>query len=186
MPLDSTRAITQFEHDPLWNEVQDRGEVDWHWIDIERRQSIPKQLGRGGSRIIGLQPGLKIYINTHWYRRSLCLDYPFTTEGALISNYYLAGGHRIINPGIQIEDDREEVLVMRSLLLSGLALSLAGAQVSAQPALAGEGAESSHSSQDTEGKETEASLTLDTPADVDGVEPTTSVTDWMASNQSLN
>lgn len=108
MPLDCTRAITQSEYDALWDEASERGEVDWNWTDIERRQPIPKQLGRGESRVIELQPGLEIYINTHWYWRSLCLDYQYTTEDTLTSNYYLVGGYRMINPGIQLEDDREE------------------------------------------------------------------------------
>lgn len=108
MPLDCTRPITQSEHDSIWNEAEERGEVNWKKMDIEYRQTIPKQLGQGECLIFELQVGLEIHINTHWYRQSLCLDQQFTTEGMLTSNYYLAGGHRMINPGIQIEEDREE------------------------------------------------------------------------------
>lgn len=108
MPLDCSRPITQSEYDEIWDEAKERGEVFWNGLDIEHRQSIPKQLGQGEERIIELQPGLEIHISTRWYCKSLCLDYWETPQDTLVSNYYLMGSHRIINPGIQIEDDREE------------------------------------------------------------------------------
>ena len=108
MPIDHTRIITQSEHDALWEEARECGEVAWEQSDIERRQAIPQKLGNGERREIELQSGLKIYIYTSWYWRSLNLNYHYRTKNILLSNFYLMGGHRTINPGIQLEDDREE------------------------------------------------------------------------------
>lgn len=108
MILDTTQAITQVEYDALWKAARECGEVAWLWTDFERRQPIPKGLGQGEMRMIELQPGLTIHVNTCWYWRSLCLDYHCTNKDVLLSNFYLAGNRRMINPGIQFEDDREE------------------------------------------------------------------------------
>jgi AraC family transcriptional regulator, transcriptional activator of the genes for pyochelin and ferripyochelin receptors len=108
MPLDSTRPIAQAEYEELWAEALESGESDWYWSDIECRRAIPSQLGRGEHQLFELQPGLQIYIETIWYWRSICLEYQIEPEDILLSNFYLAGDRRIINPGIQIEADREE------------------------------------------------------------------------------
>ena len=108
MPLDHARTITQVEYDALWQDANECGEVVWQRDDIELWQPIPQQLGKGKKRVIKLQPGLTIYIYTTWYLRSLQLNYRSTTKDKLLSNFYLLGGHRTINPGIQLEDDREE------------------------------------------------------------------------------
>ncbi|MFG6102226.1 AraC family transcriptional regulator [Leptothoe sp. EHU-05/26/07-4] len=108
MPLDHARTITQVEYDAIWQEASECGEVAWKWNGIECWQSIPQRLGKGEKRVIRLQPGLTLYIYTSWYVRSLQLNYHSTTKDKLLSNFYLLGGHRTINPGIQLEDDREE------------------------------------------------------------------------------
>ncbi|MEO0828434.1 MAG: AraC family transcriptional regulator [Cyanobacteria bacterium J06639_16] len=108
MPLDHARTITQTEYDTLWDDAEESGEVVWAQVDIERRRSIPKQLGQGETREIKLQPGLEITIETSLYWRSLYLDYQFDPEDNLLSNFYLSGRNRMINPGIRFEDDREE------------------------------------------------------------------------------
>ena len=108
MPLDSNRAIDQAEYDALWDEA-DAGGGNVRYVDeIERRETIPKQLGQGETRIIELQPGLEIYIETIWHRRSLRLDYHMANERMLSSVYYLAGECRHINPSIRMESDRRE------------------------------------------------------------------------------
>ncbi|MEM1255035.1 MAG: hypothetical protein AAGI69_21585, partial [Cyanobacteria bacterium P01_H01_bin.21] len=108
MPLDHARTIGQSEYDAIWQEASHYNEVTWTWDGIERWQPIPQQLGKGERRVIRLQPGLTIYVYTSWYWRSLQLNYRCTTQDKLLSNFYLLGGHRTVNPGIQLEDDREE------------------------------------------------------------------------------
>ncbi|MEH1835000.1 MAG: AraC family transcriptional regulator [Nostoc sp.] len=108
MPLDIARTIAQTEYDALWDEADECGEVSWQYNDIELRQTIPKHLGQGETRIIDLHPGLSISITMCQYWRPLHLDYHCIGEGVLLSNFYLAGDRRIINPGIELEEDRAE------------------------------------------------------------------------------
>ncbi|WP_315875383.1 AraC family transcriptional regulator [Leptolyngbya sp. 7M] len=108
MAFNTTAIITQAEYDALWEEARERNEVGWQETAFERRRPIPKRLGKGEEWVIELQPGLTIHIETYKYWRPLCLDYHCANEGVLLSNFYLAGNRRMINPGIQIEDDREE------------------------------------------------------------------------------
>ncbi|MEH2290108.1 AraC family transcriptional regulator [Nostoc sp.] len=108
MPLDIARTIKKTEYDALWEEADECGENPWQWNDFERRQTIPKRLGEGEIRIIDLYPGLSIQIATYQFWRPLLLDYHCIGEGVLLSNFYLAGDRRIINPGIQFEEDRAE------------------------------------------------------------------------------
>ncbi|MEH2253299.1 AraC family transcriptional regulator [Nostoc sp.] len=108
MPLDIARTIDKTEYDALWEEADECGDVFWQWNDVERRRTIPKRLGQGETRIIDLHPGLSISIEACQYWRPLHLDYHCIGEGVLLSNFYLAGDRRIINPGIQMEEDREE------------------------------------------------------------------------------
>ncbi|WP_414530498.1 helix-turn-helix transcriptional regulator [Nodularia chucula] len=108
MPLDTARMIIQTEYDAFWEEAEECGDVPWQWNDFEGRRSIPKQLGQGEVRVINLHPGLSISINTYQYWRPLLLDYDCIGGDVLLSNFYLAGDRRIINPGIQFEEDRSE------------------------------------------------------------------------------
>ncbi|MEM1256762.1 MAG: AraC family transcriptional regulator [Cyanobacteria bacterium P01_H01_bin.21] len=116
MPLDHTRAIDQIEHDEICQRAEESGEGGyWQQIDTaESRWLAPQQLGLGGERRIKLQPGLEISIETVTYRRSLhldsqrCLDAQTDSVNGLSFSFYLAGGSRMINPGIQLEEDREE------------------------------------------------------------------------------
>ena len=108
MPLDHTRAISQTEYDAIWDAAWDQGEIPWQQLGVECRQGIPQQLGQGELRVIELRPGLEVSIATSVYRRSLYLDSHFESDEVLLSSFYLAGRHRIINPGIQSEADREE------------------------------------------------------------------------------
>ncbi|AFZ30907.1 transcriptional regulator, AraC family [Gloeocapsa sp. PCC 7428] len=108
MPLDTARIITEAEYNAIWEEANACGEVLWQWNDVEQRRAIPKRLGQGEEWIIDLHPGLSIHIATYQYWRPLCLDYHYNGEGMLLSNFYLAGDRRMINPGIQLEEDREE------------------------------------------------------------------------------
>ncbi|MUL35146.1 AraC family transcriptional regulator [Gloeocapsopsis dulcis] len=109
MPLNTARTINTTEYDALWQEAFECGEVSWQWNDFERRQSIPKQLGQGEVRVIELYSGLSINIITYQFWRPLLLDYHYIgKEGMLLSNFYLAGNRHIINPGIQLEEDRAE------------------------------------------------------------------------------
>ena len=111
MPLDIARTIAQTEYDALWEKADECGEVPWQYNDIEQRQTIPKHLGQGETRIIDLHPGLSISITMYQYWRPLHLDYRCIAERMLLSNFYLAGDRRIINPGIHLEEDREKPLV---------------------------------------------------------------------------
>jgi len=108
MPLDMARVITQSEYDDLWDEAKNRGEVTWHHDHFERWRPLPKALGQGEVRIIDLQPGLTLTLETSFYQRPIYLDYYYSKRDKLLSNFYLAGSRRMINPGIQLEDDREE------------------------------------------------------------------------------
>ncbi|MBW4644241.1 MAG: AraC family transcriptional regulator [Goleter apudmare HA4340-LM2] len=108
MLLDTARTIAQTEYDALWQEAEECGEVPWQGNDFERRQAIPKQLGQGELQIVDLYPGLSIYINSHLFWRPVRLDYHCIGDEVLLSNFYLAGDRRIINPGIQFEEDRVE------------------------------------------------------------------------------
>lgn len=108
MPLDSNRTIDQAEFDALWDEADASGEAVWQEDAIECREAVPKKLGKGEVRTIALQPGLEVCITTVRYRRSLRLDCHVNNERTLMSSYYLAGERRYINPGIQIEEDRQE------------------------------------------------------------------------------
>ncbi|MBE9193542.1 hypothetical protein IQ230_25070 [Gloeocapsopsis crepidinum LEGE 06123] len=111
MPLDTARIITEAEYNAIWEEANACGEVLWQWNDVERRRAIPKRLGQGEEWIIDLHPGLSIHIATYQYWRSLCLDYHYNGEGMLLSNFYLAGDRRMINPGIQLEEVAKKLLV---------------------------------------------------------------------------
>ncbi|MHC5771005.1 MAG: AraC family transcriptional regulator [Nostoc sp.] len=108
MPLDIARMITQTEYDEFWEKARECGEIPWQGNDFERRQIIPKQLGQGELRIIDLYPGLSIQIATYHFWRPVRLDYHCIGDEVLLSNFYLAGDRRIINPGIQFEEDRAE------------------------------------------------------------------------------
>jgi len=108
MVLNTAGVITQTEYDAHWDAAIAAEEVDWQWIDGERQRAIPKSLGRGQQRVIDLLPGLSLSIHNVWYRRPLCLDYHCTSGDVLLSNFYLAGDRRMVNPGIQLEADREE------------------------------------------------------------------------------
>jgi AraC family transcriptional regulator, transcriptional activator of the genes for pyochelin and ferripyochelin receptors len=109
MPLDSARTITTTECDELWAEAVENGESDWHGSGIEYRRTFPPQLGLGEHRLFDLQHGLEIYIETAWYWRPLYLDYQAISADSLLANFYLEGNRRMVNPGIQIETDREEM-----------------------------------------------------------------------------
>ncbi|MEM9807355.1 MAG: AraC family transcriptional regulator, partial [Cyanobacteria bacterium P01_D01_bin.56] len=114
--LDHTRAIDQIEHDEICQRAEESSEGGyWQQIDtIERRASVPQQLGQGEERLITLKPGLEIHIENFTYQRSLhldsqrCLDAQTDSANRLSLSFYLAGGTRTINPGIQLEEDREE------------------------------------------------------------------------------
>ncbi|MEM9809037.1 MAG: AraC family transcriptional regulator [Cyanobacteria bacterium P01_D01_bin.56] len=115
MPLDHTRAIDQIEHDEICQRAEESGEMVWQQVDtIEARQPNPQQLGQGEERLITLKPGLEIFIESFTFWRSLHLDsqlclYPQTDSvNRLGFSFYLAGGTRTVNPGIQLEEDREE------------------------------------------------------------------------------
>ena len=108
MPLDHTRTIVQAEYDDIWDAAWDQGEIFWQQHGIESRRAIPSKLGKGEVRKIELRSGFRIVIETSLFWRSLYLDYGFDSTDQLFSNFYLAGSHRIINPGIEREADREE------------------------------------------------------------------------------
>lgn len=108
MSLDHTRTIDQTEYDAIWDSAWDQGEIPWRQQGVERRQAIPQQLGQGELRVIELRPGLEVAIETSVYWRSLYLDSHFATDDEVLSGFYLAGRHRVINPSIQCEADREE------------------------------------------------------------------------------
>lgn len=108
MPLDHARTVGQSEYDAIWDNAWECGIAAWKQVDIECRQSIPQQLGQGETRVIKLQPGLEIIIEISVFWRPLYLDYRLNDKNALIASFYLAGSHRMINPGIQLEEDREE------------------------------------------------------------------------------
>lgn len=108
MPFDHSRTIVQSEYDDIWEAAQDRGESLWRQHGIESRQTIPPQLGQGEIREIELRPGLEIVIETSVFWRSLYLDFCFDSSAGLSSSFYLLGSRRMINPGIKLEEDREE------------------------------------------------------------------------------
>ncbi|NEQ32006.1 MAG: helix-turn-helix transcriptional regulator [Leptolyngbya sp. SIO4C5] len=109
MSLNHARTIVQAEYDDIWEAAWERGECLWQQRGIESRQVIPPQLGRGEIREIELRPGLDLVIETSLFWRSLYLDFRFSFADKLSSSFYLAGSQRMINPGIQREEDREEV-----------------------------------------------------------------------------
>ena len=108
MPLDHTRTIVQAEYDDIWNAAWDQGEVFWRQHGIESRRAIPSKLGKGEIRKIELRPGLGMMIETSLFWRSLYLDFHYGSANELGSSFYLAGSQRMINPGLEREDDREE------------------------------------------------------------------------------
>ena len=108
MPLDHSRTIDQSEFDDIWEAAEARGESLWQPHGVELRQVIPPQLGRGGFRLIELRPGLRITIEDSLFWRPLYLDSYFNSVDRVSSNFYLAGSHRMINPGLQREEDRRE------------------------------------------------------------------------------
>ena len=108
MPLDHNRTIFQSEYDDIWESAEENGEAVWQQHGIEYRQAIPPQLGQGEIREIELRPGLEITIENSLFWRSLYLDFRFGSTDRLCSSFYLAGSQRMINPGIEREEDREE------------------------------------------------------------------------------
>lgn len=108
MPLDQNRIIDQAEYDDIWEAAKGRGESLWQHNGFESRQAIPPELGKGEMRIVELRPGLEIVIETSIFWRSLYLDFHFGFADELCSSFYLAGCHRMINPGLEREEDREE------------------------------------------------------------------------------
>lgn len=108
MVLNTAGVVTQTEYDAHWDAAIAAEEADWQWIDGERQRTIPQMLGRGQERVIDLLPGLTLNVHNVWYRRPLCLDYHYTSGDVLLSNFYLAGDRRMVNPGIGLEADREE------------------------------------------------------------------------------
>ncbi|MEM9007341.1 MAG: AraC family transcriptional regulator [Cyanobacteria bacterium P01_F01_bin.86] len=116
MPLNHARIIDQIEHDEICQRALESGTgAYWQQVDtIESRWSVPQQLGQGEERRIKLQSGLEISIEAVTYRRALCLDSQLCLPPQMYSvndlnfSFYLAGGGRTINPGIQLEEDREE------------------------------------------------------------------------------
>jgi AraC family transcriptional regulator, transcriptional activator of the genes for pyochelin and ferripyochelin receptors len=103
-----TKIITSAEYSVLWEAAQQGGELAWQWNEFEGKRSLPRQLGQGTYRQIELRHGLTIWIDTLQYWHPLHLDYEFFGSNVLLSNFYLAGNHRIINPGLKQEADREE------------------------------------------------------------------------------
>ncbi|MEM6432830.1 MAG: AraC family transcriptional regulator [Cyanobacteria bacterium P01_D01_bin.115] len=108
MPIDHTRTIVQAEYDDIWDAAWDQGEIFWQQHGIESRRAIPSKLGKGEVREIELRSGFRIVIETSLFWRSLYLDYGSDSTEQLFSNFYLAGSHRMINPGLEREADREE------------------------------------------------------------------------------
>lgn len=108
MVLNTAGVITQTEYDDHWDAAIAAKEAGWQWVDGERQRSIPKSLGRGQERVIDLLLGLTLNIHNVWYQRPLCLDYHYRSGDVLLSNFYLAGDRRMVNPGIGLEADREE------------------------------------------------------------------------------
>ena len=108
MPLDHTRTIIQAEYDDIWDAAWDQGEIFWQQHGIESRRAIPLKLGKGEVRVMALRPGLEIVVETSIFWRSLYLDFYYDSTNKLGSSFYLAGSQRMINPGLEREDDREE------------------------------------------------------------------------------
>ena len=108
MPLDHTRTIFQAEYDDIWDAAHEQGVSLWQQHDVESWQMIPPQLGKGEVRLIALRPGLEIMVETSIFWRSLYLDSYYDSANELGSSFYLAGSQRMVNPGLEREDDREE------------------------------------------------------------------------------
>ncbi len=100
-------VITQSEFNDCWQAGLDEDRI-WTWQGSEGLRRLPTALGRGERRLTVFRSGLELWLDDVTYDRPLYLDYLYQIPELMLT-FYLSGDFRIVNPGLEREEDRSEV-----------------------------------------------------------------------------